>query len=68
MNTDNTLQCVLPALSLGYSVHPDDQGRLAFKNASVCIKYVSSEWLVTDFNSDKFKFSDLKTALLEFHE
>ncbi len=64
MSTDTTLQCVLPALSLNYSVHPDSDGRLMFKNSYCTIRYVKDCWKLTDLNSDVFFYHDLKAALL----
>jgi len=68
MKQDNTLDFVIPAISLNYSVHPDNEGRLMFRNENCCIKYRNHGWIVTDINNDQFHYSDLQTALIDFRE
>lgn len=46
--TDNTLSWVVPAITLGYAVKQDPDGRLHFFNDDVDIVYRHHHWVATD--------------------
>jgi len=65
MQDSLTLQWVIPAISLGYTVGPDINGKLRFRMAHVTIIYRHSLWIASDGIDPDRRYTNLKDALTE---
>ena len=61
--TDECIQWVIPAISLGFSVCNDPDGKLKFWTDSVEIIYRCDSWIAIDGIDPNREYLDIKTAL-----